>query len=262
VRLKTPYFGLSLATECNTSKYGYRFLKAETQTEWEEDQMAYDKVLWRTIWSLQVLNKIKNLVWRACRNLLPSKENLVRQTIIKDPTCDRCKHEPESALHALWNCSELDVVWEEEPFQHCRRQHTFVDFKELLSWLITKDHNMELFATSVWLIWTQRNQMRLSQPCLSVHQIPSSTKERVAEFVVTQPAPAIIRPDLTLLRAMWRPPIPDVVKMNCNRAIFKEQKKSGIGAVIRDSNGLVMASMSKLLPQQYTPMEIEAMAAS
>ena len=32
--------------------------------------------------------------------------------------------------------------------------------------------------------------------------------------------------------------------------------------MIRDNNGLVLASMSKLLPQQYTPMEIEALAAS
>ena len=36
----------------------------------------------------------------------------------------------------------------------------------------------------------------------------------------------------------------------------------GIGVVIRDNNGLVMASMSKLLPQQYTSLEIETLAAS
>ena len=52
------------------------------------------------------------------------------------------------------------------------------------------------------------------------------------------------------------------MKINCDRAIFKEQKKSGCGAVIQDSNGLVLASMSKLLPKQYTPMEIEALTAS
>ena len=79
---------------------------------------------------------------------------------------------------------------------------------------------------------------------------------------MTQPVSSITRPDLTSIRAKWRPPNPEVVKINCNRATFKEQKKLGIGLVIRDNKGLVIASMSKLLPQQYTPMEIEALAAS
>ncbi|XP_065627884.1 uncharacterized protein LOC136066852 [Quercus suber] len=184
--------------------------------------MEHDKVLWRTLWSLQVPNKIKNLVWRACRNSLPTKENLVRRTIIECPTCDRCKQAPESALHALWTCNELDVVWEEEPFQGGRRRHAFVDFKELLSWLITTDHNLELFSTSVWLIWTQRNQVRMSQPNISVHHIPMSTKERVAEFKLTEPVPAFTRSDLSLVRAKWRPPNPDMVKINYDGATFKE----------------------------------------
>ena len=53
-----------------------------------------------------------------------------------------------------------------------------------------------------------------------------------------------------------------MVKINCDRATFKEQKKSSIGVIIWDNNSLVMASMSKLLPQQYTPLEIETLAAS
>nr|XP_023886589.1 uncharacterized protein LOC111998731 [Quercus suber] len=224
--------------------------------------MAHEKILWRTLWSLQVPNKIKNLVWRACRNSLPTNNNLVRQTIIDNPTCDHCKHVPESALHAFWTCSELDVVREDELFRHCRRRHTSMDFKELLSWLITNDHSLEIFSTSVWLVWTQRNQVRMSQPSISVHQIPSSARERVAEFETSQPAPPFTPPDLTSLQAKWRPPMPKMVKINCNGAIFKEQKKSGIGVVIRNNNGLVMASMSKLLPQQYTPLKIEALAAS
>ena len=44
--------------------------------------------------------------------------------------------------------------------------------------------------------------------------------------------------------------------------LSRSRKKSGIGIVIRDNNSLVMASMSKLLPQLYTPMEIEALVAS
>ena len=66
-----------------------------------------------------------------------------------------------------------------------------MDFKDSLSWLITNDHNLEMLSTSVWLIWTQRNQMRMSQPNINVHQILLSAKERVAEFAMTQLVPSI-----------------------------------------------------------------------
>ena len=80
----------------------------------DEEQRAQDSILWRTIWSIPVPNKIKNLMWRACRNSLPTKENLMRQTVIDCPTCDRCKQVLESTLHAMWSCHELEVVWEND----------------------------------------------------------------------------------------------------------------------------------------------------
>ena len=61
-----------------SSKSGYRFLKAEGQPVDDEQQRARDSSLWRTIWPVPVPNKIKNLMWRACRNSLPTKDNLVR----------------------------------------------------------------------------------------------------------------------------------------------------------------------------------------
>ena len=88
----------------------------------------------------------------------------------------------------------------------------------------------------------------MCQPSISVHQISLSARERVAEFETSQPTPSFTQSNLTSLRAKWRPPMLEMVKINCDGAMFKEQKKSGIGVVIRNNNGLVMASMSKLLP--------------
>jgi len=69
------------------------------------------KSLWKEIWSLHVLNKVKNFIWRACRNSQPTKLNLVRQTIINDHHCDRCHETTENTIHALWLCPTLDMVW-------------------------------------------------------------------------------------------------------------------------------------------------------
>ena len=101
------------------SKFGYQFRKAEEALNEATKHVASDKALWKGVWSLQIPNKMRNLLWRACRNSLPTKQNLVRHTIIDNPLCDRCKLEPETPLHALWSCSELDVVWEDESSWAC-----------------------------------------------------------------------------------------------------------------------------------------------
>jgi len=95
-----------------TCKTGYRFFKEEVEMDSVQVDSSADSSLWKGIWSLQIPNKVKNLLWRACRGAMPTKEALVRRTIIDDPLCDHCHEAQESPLHALWLCKELDTVWE------------------------------------------------------------------------------------------------------------------------------------------------------
>ena len=60
---------------------------------------------------MNVPQKVKNFIWRACRNALPTKTALLRRTLINNPLCDRCHASNEDPLHAFWTCLELDVVW-------------------------------------------------------------------------------------------------------------------------------------------------------
>ena len=87
--------------------------------------------------------------------------NLLCQTIIDSPLCDWCKLEPESSLHALWLCPKLDVVWDVDDLWACRRSTTFLNFKDLLSWLIIGQLPLDVFSVTMWSIWNQRNQVCL-----------------------------------------------------------------------------------------------------
>ena len=58
------------------------------------------------------------------------------------------------------------------------------------------------------------------------------------------------------------PPPANLVKINFNGAIFSKENYSGVGVVIKDENGLVLGSCTKCLPQAYSAMEVEAMAAT
>lgn len=49
-----------------TSKQRCQFLKKEASTEPSDFNPQPKTELWQGIWSLNVLNKVKNLLWRAC----------------------------------------------------------------------------------------------------------------------------------------------------------------------------------------------------
>ena len=100
---------------------------------------------------------MKNQLWRACKNSLPTKANLFKQTIIGNPVCERCKAAPETAFHALWSCPILDEDWLDTSLWSGRRGNAFADFKELVRWVMQNNVDAEMFAMIVWSVWNQRN---------------------------------------------------------------------------------------------------------
>ena len=63
---------------------------------------------------MQAPPKIKNFLWRACRNVLPTKQALMSRKILEDRICEKCKLAIEDSVHTVWSCLELDVVWADQ----------------------------------------------------------------------------------------------------------------------------------------------------
>ena len=60
---------------------------------------------------------------------------------------------------------------------------------------------------------------------------------------------------------MWRAPPTGFMKINFDGAVFDDANMSGVGVVIRDSYGEVLASCSEKISQAYEAEVIEALAA-
>ena len=130
-----------------TCRSGYRFLKEESKLlAYPQALPICDKKVWKVICKMQVLPKIRNFFWRACRNVLPTKQALMRRKIVVDPICERCKLDVEDAEHALWSCPELDVVWANQVPWSFRHEVGFSGIKELLPWMVEKGMPLEQFA--------------------------------------------------------------------------------------------------------------------
>ena len=241
-------------------KSGYKFLKGLEENFDVGTHTEVDRKLWKKVWSLEVPNKYKNLLWHACRNSLPSKQNLVRRTIIQTSTCDRCSLQAKDSLHALWSCMVLNKVWDGDSWSfHSNIQ--FTDFKELCSWILENGKPMELFAVQVWSIWNQRNKLRLNQSCRLTKDLQKMAVESWNE---------ICRSNLRLNRSssspthqtVWTAPALDNYKINYDGALSSANNKSGIGIVVQDCHGEVIASLIQQLDQAYQPVEVEALVVS
>ena len=58
----------------------------------------------------------------------------------------------------------------------------------------------------------------------------------------------------------WTPPLPGVFKINVDGATLEDGLNSSVGAVIRDSGGVVLTACSKFLQGQFSVEEVEALA--
>ena len=82
--------------------------------------------------------------------------------------------------------------------------------------------------------------------------------EKLNEFhsVLPQPLPA-----LPQSKVVWKPPPSGIFKLDFDGAVFKSENKSGVGVVIQDCRGHMIASLAQVLPQAYDALEIEVLAA-
>ena len=172
-------------------KTGYRFLKEDEVGFQVAENQDHGKGIWKKIWALECPNKIRNLIWRACRNSLPSKCNLLRRTIVSEQSCDRCKTENENILHAVWSCKELDGVWGANTAWNFRNQRMFSSFSELLAWVFDHQRNPVLFAFTIWSIWNQRNQVRTQPSHRPLNLVSQWAHDRYVEFNDLKMAPPV-----------------------------------------------------------------------
>ena len=70
-----------------------------------------ENALWKAIWGLPLPNAEILFFWRACQNLLPTKENLLKRKVINDPFCPICERDLEIVLHVIWECPTARDVW-------------------------------------------------------------------------------------------------------------------------------------------------------
>jgi ribonuclease HI len=217
--------------------------------------------LWKQIWSLRTPTKVKSFMWRACQEALPTKAGLFRRKVIPSPGCDNCGTGAEDCLHALWSCPVISQVWSLVPAFREAQQKSYTSFYDLVHHVALKptDLILEKFAVLSWFIWHKRNQAWLRLPSTDYNQLWTNAHAYLNEFLEATQIDKTVKPAPPLVR--WSPPVHNGFKVNFDGALFKDKNEGGIGVVIRDCSGLVIATLSQRVKTGASVDLIEALAA-
>ena len=201
---------------------------------------------------------MRNLVWRATKNSLPTKTNLVQRKIITSSTCESCQQANEDVCHALFHCPKLSDLWNKVPLWNhdsLRQAATFID---LTGCVFADNRDPALFSMVIWTLWNRRNNLRLRKAVISLDQVLHQAKERLREFALHNTVHTIpVRRQPT----RWLPPDRPLYKLNFDGALFAAEQCAGLGVILRNSEGQAMVSLTERATLPFTAIEVEAMAA-
>ena len=130
--------------------------------------------------------------------------------------------------------------------------------REIFNHALEEDKDPSLLAYTAWALWNCRNKCRTNEPQYPLNQILQFARDRRKEF---QTAQSTFPKQMHRKHTRWKPPDFGQFKVNYDGAVFREQGRAGIGVVIRNSDGAVLASLSQQMPLPTTVAQVEALAA-
>lgn len=66
---------------------------------------------WKSLWSLNILEKIKLFLWKCLQNSLPTNAQLYRKVREVTPLCTMCHTKTETNEHLLFHCPFAKEIW-------------------------------------------------------------------------------------------------------------------------------------------------------
>ena len=121
----------------------------------------YRAPLWRRMWHLKLLAKVRIFAWRACVNGLPTRLNMMTKGFDIYATCPLCGKDGESTKHAFLYCKKICDVWwfwQTCPINLLAETSEVVDVALRIMEAKTS-HDLEIFFVTAWSIWYNQNQV-------------------------------------------------------------------------------------------------------
>ena len=182
--------------------------------------------------------------------------------VLSDDCCDHCHSESKDVLHALWLCPSISQVWSQNStWDSMGSSPHFASFHVLVETIIETGKDLNIFATMVWAIWYRRNIMRTSKKHIPVQQVHLEVQKARSSYVRTIPPRPPDQTPHSDPRPIWKPPPWSKLKVNFDGFVFRENQRTGVGVIVRNAKGSVIASMVESFHLPFLVAAVEVIAA-
>jgi ribonuclease HI len=221
--------------------------------------------LWKILWKLNIPNAAKNFFWRACHNLLPTKDNLLRRKVVTEPYCPICENNPKTVLPALWSCPAAGDVWGNSTRAIQKYSSAGKNFICIAEDILKKGGQEEfgLFVQIARQVWYRRNKWVHEGIFINPNVVLKNTEEQLEAYKrLHEKGSPGDRREIPDREKKWMAPSQGWYKANWDVAIDNRKGRVGIGVILRDERGQMVAAMSKTRIGILEPSTGEAFAAS
>lgn len=216
-----------------TVKSCYRLLQGECDD-------AY-KRMWKRIWTMKLPRKVAHVLWRLCKECLPSNAALYNRYVDVNPLCPWYHSEIETNVHTMFLCDFALTLWRTvglHSLVQCTDQETP---KEVLNRVFhrgIKDQCLEV-AMPCWSLWHRRNKWVWNHANGSIFGVWNTAKCLIREWTEVQAREGSMSITGVNEDRVWSKPSLGWFKVNVDASVFM-LGGIGVAAVVRDDKGALL----------------------
>jgi hypothetical protein len=150
---------------------GYRKLMKEEGRAYGSDMVEG----WSSIWKIHAPPKAKHLLWRMCKECLPTRVRLRSRYVQCPEECPLCINYGEEEQHLFLQCDSITEAWHVMGVANViqSRVHLFANFRELIFHICRYESKLVAgkVAILLWFAWKNRNNKVWNDSSIQAQQL-------------------------------------------------------------------------------------------
>jgi ribonuclease HI len=250
--------------EENSGKYtvrtGYRLLMRQKKEIHSWNATAD----WNSVWRIKAPPRAKHLLWRICRDCLPTRTRL-RQHYVPCPSiCQLCLNEDEDVWHVLFDCIESRQCWTTAGLQAVvePRTQNFNDAATLIHDICSHEDKdvAGRCAVMIWTLWNNRNNWLWNNQKMSASNLGMQAFQLWNEWFIANDFHQENMNNQALQQQVWQQPIYGWLKCNVDAGFNHQRRATNRGWCIRNHAGSFISAGTAWDYGHYSILEAEALA--